>query len=132
MCLSSRLPYYMMLEDGVVCKASTPAINLDSTHVSHGVLDCNSRIVIILIYMGVVIIFCFEFQIQKYFLGLKKTMPSMSPVDKTWPVRSYQFLDGTHKELRRIFHLWRVSPKFMFKSFNDALSTLVSNAVIAQ
>ncbi|XP_063069493.1 unconventional myosin-Ib isoform X2 [Engraulis encrasicolus] len=45
--------------------------------------------------------------IQKYFLGLKKTMPSMSPVDKTWPVRSYQFLDGTHKELRRIFHLWR-------------------------
>ncbi|XP_073701295.1 unconventional myosin-Ib isoform X5 [Garra rufa] len=44
---------------------------------------------------------------QKYFLGLKKTMPSMSPIDKTWPVRPYRFLDGTHQELRRIFHLWR-------------------------
>lgn len=44
---------------------------------------------------------------QKYFMGLKKTMPSMSPVDKSWPARPYGFLDGTHKELRRIFHLWR-------------------------
>uniref|UniRef100_A0A8C1DH37 Myosin IB n=2 Tax=Cyprinus carpio TaxID=7962 RepID=A0A8C1DH37_CYPCA len=43
---------------------------------------------------------------QKYFLGLKK-MPSMSPVDKSWPARPYGFLDGTHQELRRIFHLWR-------------------------
>uniref|UniRef100_A0A8D3E119 Unconventional myosin-Ib n=1 Tax=Scophthalmus maximus TaxID=52904 RepID=A0A8D3E119_SCOMX len=31
---------------------------------------------------------------QKYFLGLKSTMP-------------YRFLDGVHTELRRIFHLWR-------------------------
>ncbi|XP_041938387.1 unconventional myosin-Ib isoform X3 [Alosa alosa] len=44
---------------------------------------------------------------QKYFLGLKNTMPSMSPIDKTWPVRPYQFLEGAHTELRRIFHLWR-------------------------
>ncbi|XP_043105255.1 unconventional myosin-Ib isoform X6 [Puntigrus tetrazona] len=44
---------------------------------------------------------------QKYFMGLKKTMPSMSPVDKSWPARPYSFLDGTHQELRRIFHLWR-------------------------
>ncbi|KAI3356473.1 hypothetical protein L3Q82_017687 [Scortum barcoo] len=44
---------------------------------------------------------------QKYFLGLKSTMPSMSPIDKNWPNRPYQFLDGVHKELRRIFHLWR-------------------------
>ncbi|XP_077071851.1 unconventional myosin-Ib isoform X2 [Siphateles boraxobius] len=44
---------------------------------------------------------------QKYFLGLKKTMPSMSPIDKSWPSRPYGFLDGTHKELRRVFHLWR-------------------------
>ncbi|KAK7168673.1 hypothetical protein R3I93_004859 [Phoxinus phoxinus] len=44
---------------------------------------------------------------QKYFLGLKKTMPSMSPIDKSWPARPYGFLDGTHKELRRVFHLWR-------------------------
>ncbi|XP_061090707.1 unconventional myosin-Ib isoform X4 [Conger conger] len=45
--------------------------------------------------------------IQKYFLGLKEKMPSMSPIDKTWPVRPYGFLDQADKELKRIFHLWR-------------------------
>ncbi|KAM7407719.1 hypothetical protein PAMA_003457 [Pampus argenteus] len=44
---------------------------------------------------------------QKYFLGLKSNLPSMSPIDKNWPSRSYLFLDGVHTELRRIFHLWR-------------------------
>ncbi|KAF5905910.1 unconventional myosin-Ib isoform X6, partial [Clarias magur] len=44
---------------------------------------------------------------QKYFIGLKNTLPSMSPVDKSWPSRSYLFLEGTHEELRKIFHLWR-------------------------
>ncbi|XP_023135821.2 unconventional myosin-Ib isoform X4 [Amphiprion ocellaris] len=44
---------------------------------------------------------------QKYFLGLKTTLPSMSPIDKNWPARPYRFLDGVHTELRRIFHLWR-------------------------
>ncbi|XP_029981237.1 unconventional myosin-Ib isoform X6 [Sphaeramia orbicularis] len=45
--------------------------------------------------------------IQKYFLNLKSTMPSMSPIDKNWPTRPYLFLDGVHTDLRRIFHLWR-------------------------
>uniref|UniRef100_A0A8C9W069 Myosin IB n=1 Tax=Scleropages formosus TaxID=113540 RepID=A0A8C9W069_SCLFO len=49
----------------------------------------------------------YVFQIQKYFLDLKKKIPSMSPIDKTWPPQPYQFLEGTHKELGRIFHLWR-------------------------
>ncbi|RXM99281.1 Unconventional myosin-Ib [Acipenser ruthenus] len=53
----------------------------------------------------------YEFTIQrimqKYFLELKNKTPSMSPSDKTWPARPYLFLDSTHKELRRIFHLWR-------------------------
>lgn len=44
---------------------------------------------------------------QKYFLGLKSSMPSMSPIDRKWPARPYRFLDGVHTELRRIFHLWR-------------------------
>lgn len=44
---------------------------------------------------------------QKYFLGLKSNLPSMSPIDKSWPPRPYSFLDGVHSELRRIFHLWR-------------------------
>ncbi|XP_033899889.3 unconventional myosin-Ib-like isoform X5 [Acipenser ruthenus] len=52
----------------------------------------------------------YEFTIQrimqKYFLELKNKTPSMSPSDKTWPARPYLFLDSTHKELRRIFHLW--------------------------
>ncbi|XP_055005162.1 unconventional myosin-Ib isoform X2 [Boleophthalmus pectinirostris] len=45
--------------------------------------------------------------IQKYFLGLRSSMPSMSPIDSSWPSRPYLFLDQTHTELRRIFHLWR-------------------------
>ncbi|KAH0621594.1 hypothetical protein JD844_023069 [Phrynosoma platyrhinos] len=45
--------------------------------------------------------------IQKYFLEMKNKMPSLSPVDKNWPARPYLFLDSTHKELKRIFHLWR-------------------------
>ncbi|XP_039611262.1 unconventional myosin-Ib isoform X7 [Polypterus senegalus] len=53
----------------------------------------------------------YEFTIQrimqKYFLELKNKMPSMSPIDKTWPARPYLFLEATHTELRRIFHLWR-------------------------
>uniref|UniRef100_A0A7M4EWM8 Unconventional myosin-Ib n=1 Tax=Crocodylus porosus TaxID=8502 RepID=A0A7M4EWM8_CROPO len=36
-----------------------------------------------------------------------KHMPSLSPVDKNWPARPYLFLDSTHNELKRIFHLWR-------------------------
>uniref|UniRef100_A0A8C3A6F2 Myosin IB n=1 Tax=Cyclopterus lumpus TaxID=8103 RepID=A0A8C3A6F2_CYCLU len=46
---------------------------------------------------------------QKYFLGLKSTLPSMSPIDKSWPARPYLFLDGVHTELRTVFHHWRVS-----------------------
>uniref|UniRef100_A0A8B9EA45 Myosin IB n=1 Tax=Anser cygnoides TaxID=8845 RepID=A0A8B9EA45_ANSCY len=30
-----------------------------------------------------------------------------STSDKNWPARPYLFLDSTHKELKRIFHLWR-------------------------
>uniref|UniRef100_A0A8C9ENH3 Unconventional myosin-Ib n=1 Tax=Pavo cristatus TaxID=9049 RepID=A0A8C9ENH3_PAVCR len=47
-------------------------------------------------------------QMQKYFLEMKNKMPSLSPIDKNWPARPYLFLDSTHKELKRIFHLWRV------------------------
>ncbi|XP_051938625.1 unconventional myosin-Ib isoform X4 [Hippocampus zosterae] len=44
---------------------------------------------------------------QKYFLALRRTLPSMSPIDKSWPARPYRFLDAAHAELRAIFHLWR-------------------------
>ncbi|XP_054978332.1 unconventional myosin-Ib isoform X1 [Sorex araneus] len=53
----------------------------------------------------------YEFTLQrivrKYFLEMKNKMPSLSPIDKNWPPRPYLFLDSTHKELKRIFHLWR-------------------------
>lgn len=44
---------------------------------------------------------------QKYFLGLKNSLPSLSPIDKSWPARPNMFLESTHSALRRIFHLWR-------------------------
>uniref|UniRef100_A0A4W3J562 Myosin IB n=1 Tax=Callorhinchus milii TaxID=7868 RepID=A0A4W3J562_CALMI len=47
------------------------------------------------------------FNIQKYLLELKNKLPSMSPTERSWPARSYLFLDSTHSELKRIFHLWR-------------------------
>uniref|UniRef100_A0A452SS53 Unconventional myosin-Ib n=1 Tax=Ursus americanus TaxID=9643 RepID=A0A452SS53_URSAM len=47
--------------------------------------------------------------VQKYFLEMKNKMPSLSPIDKNWPPRPYLFLDATHKQLERIFHLWRVN-----------------------
>ncbi|OXB53309.1 hypothetical protein ASZ78_015234 [Callipepla squamata] len=47
------------------------------------------------------------YKMQKYFLEMKNKMPSLSPIDKNWPARPYLFLDSTHKELKRIFHLWR-------------------------
>uniref|UniRef100_A0A452SS89 Unconventional myosin-Ib n=1 Tax=Ursus americanus TaxID=9643 RepID=A0A452SS89_URSAM len=46
-------------------------------------------------------------EVQKYFLEMKNKMPSLSPIDKNWPPRPYLFLDATHKQLERIFHLWR-------------------------
>uniref|UniRef100_A0A4W4FLM0 Unconventional myosin-Ib n=1 Tax=Electrophorus electricus TaxID=8005 RepID=A0A4W4FLM0_ELEEL len=46
-------------------------------------------------------------KMQKYFFDLKNTMPSMSPIDKSWPARPFLFLEGTHQQLRSIFHLWR-------------------------
>ncbi|XP_053732670.1 unconventional myosin-Ib isoform X5 [Synchiropus splendidus] len=44
---------------------------------------------------------------QKYFLDLKRHMPSMSPIDQNWPARPYRFLDAVHSDLRHIFHHWR-------------------------
>ncbi|KAM4024334.1 unconventional myosin-Ib isoform 3-T3 [Anomaloglossus baeobatrachus] len=44
---------------------------------------------------------------QKYFLEMKNKVPSVSPIDNNWPTRPYLFLDATHKEMKRIFHLWR-------------------------
>ncbi|XP_018412721.1 PREDICTED: unconventional myosin-Ib isoform X3 [Nanorana parkeri] len=53
----------------------------------------------------------YEFTIQrimqKYFLGMKTKVPSVSPIDNNWPARPYLFLDSTHTEMKRIFHLWR-------------------------
>ncbi|XP_078390852.1 unconventional myosin-Ib-like [Cetorhinus maximus] len=54
--------------------------------------------------------------IHKYLLGLKNTLPSMSPTDSKWPALPYRFLDKTHQELKRIFCLWKC------KKYRDTLS----------
>uniref|UniRef100_A0A8C3FSZ0 Unconventional myosin-Ib n=1 Tax=Chrysemys picta bellii TaxID=8478 RepID=A0A8C3FSZ0_CHRPI len=58
---------------------------------------------------------------QKYFLEMKNKMPSLSPVDKNWPARPYLFLDSTHKELKRIFHLWRCASRIFLLTKNNVL-----------
>ncbi|XP_075036033.1 unconventional myosin-Ib isoform X3 [Mixophyes fleayi] len=54
-------------------------------------------------------IYAFTIQriMQKYFLEMKNKVPSVSPIDNNWPARPYLFLDSSHKEMKRIFHLWR-------------------------
>ncbi|XP_051865586.1 unconventional myosin-Ib-like [Pristis pectinata] len=44
---------------------------------------------------------------QRYFLGLRNNLPSMSPRDRSWPVLRFHFLSETDEELKRIFHLWK-------------------------
>uniref|UniRef100_UPI00398EFADD unconventional myosin-Ib-like n=1 Tax=Pristiophorus japonicus TaxID=55135 RepID=UPI00398EFADD len=45
--------------------------------------------------------------LQKYLLGLKNKLPSMSPIDRKWPAVPYLFLEKAHQELKRIFCLWK-------------------------
>ncbi|XP_043939588.1 unconventional myosin-Ib-like [Protopterus annectens] len=45
--------------------------------------------------------------LQAYFKGLKKSLPSMSPSDKSWPPVHYKYLTGMHQELRKIFYAWK-------------------------
>ncbi|KAM5180900.1 unconventional myosin-Ia [Mantella aurantiaca] len=45
--------------------------------------------------------------LQKYFLGMKKSLPSMSPTNKTWTQPKYKFLIPVNQELMRIFQQWK-------------------------
>uniref|UniRef100_A0A8B9TGC9 Myosin IB n=1 Tax=Anas platyrhynchos TaxID=8839 RepID=A0A8B9TGC9_ANAPL len=47
--------------------------------------------------------------VQSYIRGWKVSslLLQLCLHDKNWPARPYLFLDSTHKELKRIFHLWR-------------------------
>ncbi|XP_066440553.1 unconventional myosin-Ia [Eleutherodactylus coqui] len=45
--------------------------------------------------------------LQKYFLGLKNNLPSMSITDKTWEPPKYKFLTSANEELKRLFQLWK-------------------------
>ncbi|XP_075706286.1 unconventional myosin-Ia [Rhinoderma darwinii] len=45
--------------------------------------------------------------LQRYFLGLKNNLPSMSPTNKTWESPKYKFLATTNQELMRLFQLWK-------------------------
>ncbi|XP_077153818.1 unconventional myosin-Ia isoform X1 [Ranitomeya variabilis] len=45
--------------------------------------------------------------LQKYFLGLKNNLPSMSPTDKSWEPPKYKFLIGINQELMKLFQVWK-------------------------
>ncbi|XP_061413053.1 unconventional myosin-Ib-like [Lethenteron reissneri] len=45
--------------------------------------------------------------LSRYFLDLKAALPSMSPIDQSWPDPPKRFLEPTHAHLRRLHHLWR-------------------------
>ncbi|KAJ7317700.1 hypothetical protein JRQ81_003862 [Phrynocephalus forsythii] len=54
--------------------------------------------------------------VQKFFLGLKNNLPSMTVTDHAWPPAPYKFLTDTNQELKKIFHHWRC------KKYRDQLS----------
>ncbi|CAI5765468.1 unconventional myosin-Ia isoform X1 [Podarcis lilfordi] len=45
--------------------------------------------------------------VQKFLLGLKNNLPSMTVTDQAWPPAPYKFLTGPNEELKKIFHHWR-------------------------
>ncbi|XP_030052520.1 unconventional myosin-Ia isoform X2 [Microcaecilia unicolor] len=45
--------------------------------------------------------------LQVYFLGLKKNLPSLSPLDAAWQTPRYQFLEPMNEELKRMFQQWK-------------------------
>ncbi|XP_061471126.1 unconventional myosin-Ia-like isoform X2 [Rhineura floridana] len=51
--------------------------------------------------------FIYRRLVQKFLLGLKNSLPSMTVTDHAWPPAPYQFLTVTNKELKNIFHHWR-------------------------
>ncbi|KAM3845796.1 unconventional myosin-Ia-like [Vipera latastei] len=51
--------------------------------------------------------FVYQRLVQKFFLGLKDNLPSMSVTNHTWPPSPYKFLTNTNQELKKIFHHWR-------------------------
>ncbi|KAM8975581.1 unconventional myosin-Ia isoform 1-T1 [Pelodytes ibericus] len=54
--------------------------------------------------------------IQMFFLGLKSSLPSMSPLNKKWTQPKYKFLATTNQELMRLFQLWKC------KKYRDGLT----------
>uniref|UniRef100_A0A8D0HCX4 Unconventional myosin-Ia n=1 Tax=Sphenodon punctatus TaxID=8508 RepID=A0A8D0HCX4_SPHPU len=51
--------------------------------------------------------FIFLFQLQKFFLGLRKNLSSMSVLDHSWPPAPYKFLADANQELKRMCHRWK-------------------------
>ncbi|XP_072847241.2 unconventional myosin-Ia isoform X1 [Pogona vitticeps] len=54
--------------------------------------------------------------VQKFLLGLKSNLPSMTVTDHAWPPAPYKFFTDTNQELKKIFHHWRC------KKYRDQLS----------
>ncbi|KAM4797052.1 unconventional myosin-Ia [Rhinophrynus dorsalis] len=45
--------------------------------------------------------------LQMYFMGMKNSLPSMSPTNNTWSPPKYKFLVPANQELMRIFKHWK-------------------------
>ncbi|CAH6778561.1 unconventional myosin-Ia [Phodopus roborovskii] len=53
---------------------------------------------------------------QKFFLDLKKNLPSTKVLDNTWPAAPYKCFNSANQELQRLFYQWKC------KKFRDQLS----------
>ncbi|XP_015742559.1 unconventional myosin-Ia isoform X2 [Coturnix japonica] len=51
--------------------------------------------------------FIYRRLVQKYLIGLKKNLPPMAVLDRTWPPAPYKFLSDANQELKGIFYRWK-------------------------
>ncbi|XP_072214063.1 unconventional myosin-Ia isoform X1 [Excalfactoria chinensis] len=51
--------------------------------------------------------FIYRRMVQKYLIGLKKNLPPMAVLDRTWPPAPYKFLSDANQELKGIFYRWK-------------------------
>ncbi|KAM3935064.1 unconventional myosin-Ia isoform 2-T2 [Leptodactylus fuscus] len=67
--------------------------------------------------------------LQKYFLGLKNNLPSMSPLNKTWAPPKYKFLNDANQELMKMFQIWKC--KRYRQTLNPQRKAILQDKLIA-
>ncbi|KAF1675204.1 Unconventional myosin-Ia, partial [Pygoscelis papua] len=51
--------------------------------------------------------FIYRRLVQKFLVGLRRNLPPLSVMDRTWPPTPYKFLAAANQELRSIFYRWK-------------------------